>query len=144
MVITNQAGDTLYTRSYNCDKLLSPFDRSDRSWLCSLVCGQSTGGTYNREGPVARHHRPPERLVAWWRSSRTVLTGSSTFVLGARDIVIPRSSFLYVLALDVKPLGTNTSLFSYFALFPCYCPLLVGPKSHLSSPSEEVSKVLSV
>ena len=36
--------------------------------------------------------------------------------------------------LDLEPLGHNTSLFSYFALFPCYRPLLVGPKSHLFFP----------
>ena len=42
--------------------------------------------------------------------------------------------------------GGLTLLYFLFRLvrFPCYRPLLVGPKSHLSSPSEEVSKVLSV
>ena len=50
------------------------------------------------------------------------------------DDVIPRSSFLHVLALDVESLGSNISLLSY----------LDGPKSHLLSLSEEVSKVSSV
>ena len=78
-----------------------------------------------------------ERVVAWRRNSHP-------FVHGVGDNFIPRSSFLRVLSLDIELLGPNTSLVSYFALFPCYRPLLVGPKSHLSSPSEEVSEVLSV
>ena len=72
------------------------------------------------------------------------LTGFCTFVHGVGDNVIPLRSFFRVLALDAEPLGPNTSLFSYFISFPCYRPLLVGPKSHLSSRSEEVSEVLSV
>ena len=85
-----------------------------------------------------------DRLVVWRQNGHTVLAGSRTLVHGAGDDVIPRNLFIRVLTLDVKPLGPNTSLFSYFALFPRYRPLLVGPKSHLSSPSEEVSKVLLV
>ena len=73
-----------------------------------------------------------------------VLPFLRVLIHGAGDDVVPRSLFLCVLALDVKPLGPNNSLFSYFALLPCFRPLLVGPKSNLSSPSEEVSKALSV
>ena len=85
-----------------------------------------------------------ERVEVWQRNGCTVLVGSRTFIHRVGDNVIHRSSFLLVLALDVEPLGPYTSLFSYFTFFPCYRPLLVGPKSHLSSPSEEVSEVLSV
>ena len=77
-----------------------------------------------------------KRLVAWRRNGCTVLAGSRTFVHG--KLVPPYTS------LDVEPLGHNTSLFSYFALFPCDGPRLVSPKSNLSSLSKEVSRVLSV
>ena len=64
-----------------------------------------------------------KRVVAWQWNGRTVLPGSRTFGHGAADDVIPRISFLRVLSLDAETLGPNTSLFSYFALFPCYRPL---------------------
>ena len=64
------------------------------------------------------------RLVAWRWKGCTELAGSHTFVHGAGDDVVPRSSFLHVLALDVKPLGPNTSLFLLFRLVPLLLILL--------------------
>ena len=81
-------------------------------------------------------------LVPWRGNGRTMLAGSRTFIHWVGDSVIPQSLFLCVLVLDAEPLGHKTCLFSYFALFPCYHPLLVGPKSHLSSHSDVVSEVL--
>ena len=124
-----------------CDAQHTRSVRSDRFWPCSLVWSIDQGDV---RGPGSTAPLSAlKRLVAWWPNGRTVLTGSGTLVHGAGDDVIPRSLFFCVLALDVRPLGPNTSLFSYVALFPYFCPLLVGPKSHFLSPSKEVSEVLS-
>ena len=108
-------------------------------WLRSLVWPIDRGDV---RGPGSTAPSSAfKRVVVWRRNGCTMLTGSHTFVHGVGDNVIPRSSFLHVLALDAEPLGPNTSLFSYSTLFPCYRLLLVGPKSNLLSPSEEVSEV---
>ena len=99
-------------------------------------------GTY--EGLVARHLPPPLKVGSMQQNGRTILADSYTFIHGAGDGDILKSSYLHLLTLDVKLLGPNTSLFSSFALFPCYHPLSVRSKSDLSSPGEVVSKVLSV
>ena len=95
---------------------------SDQLWLRSLVWSIDRGDI---QGPGSTAPSSAfKRLVAWWRNSCTVLPGSHTFVNGVGDNVIPRRSFLRVLALDAEPLGPNTSLFSNFTLFPCYREVL--------------------
>ena len=85
-----------------------------------------------------------KRLIAWGWNGCTELVGSRTFVHGAGDDVVPEAhSSVYSPEMS-NHWGLTLLYFYYFTLFPCYCPYLVGPKSQLSSLSEEVSKVLLV
>ena len=106
--------------------------------LCSLAWSIDRGDV---QGPGSMAPSSAfKRLVAWQWNSRTIVAGSCTFVQGAGNDVVPEAHSSVYLPGTSNHWGL-TLLYFLFHLFPCYRPLLVGPKSHLSSQSEEVSKV---